>query len=98
MTKLFEHIPKREVYRLGWQDHFKHLAETAKETSWGLTDELRWQLGLCVQLEEALTEIEKIKGALNKMKGLQLENGRLRKKITKLEAEAAQLAEEAKAD
>ncbi len=87
MTRVFDNVPEREVNRGGitvdttWQDTFKHLAERARETTWGLPAWDQSILGLCVMLEESLAREAELSNVQNKLKGLQMENGRLRKQV-----------------
>ena len=87
----FKNIPESEITRRGWREYFANLAARARHTTWGLQDEPRRILGLCVMLDEALEREEKraqfadelaeqLDDAHRKIKGLQLENGRLKKK------------------
>jgi len=92
----FEDIPEKEIIRTEWQEEFRSLGERGRETTWGLKDHDKRVLGLCVMLDESLeresalnkneTFAEDLLHKLqNKLKGLQLENGRLKAKITKMD-------------
>ena len=88
----FEGIPEQEIIRTEWQEEFKALAEHGRETTWGMKDKDKRVLGLCVMLEETLeretrhldssmTQAEIGVEQANKIKGLQLENGRLKARL-----------------
>ena len=87
IERVFDNIPEAELRGInappqadgGWQNYFKHLGENARVTTWGMKESERWILGLLVQLEESLVREEKLTEVFNKNKGLQMENGRLRK-------------------
>ena len=92
MTRKFEGIPEKEIIRTEWQESFRQLGERGRETTWGMKDHDKRILGLCVMLEEALAresstleqqaeQFNDLCGTRNKIKGLQLENGRLKAKL-----------------
>jgi len=96
MTRYFDNIPEKQITRKEWQHPFVRLANSGRTTTWGLKDSDKRLLGLCVMLEETeyqaarASQIESnllanLKAERNKVKGLQLENGRLKSKVKKLD-------------
>lgn len=90
----FKNIPEQEVVCEGWRDHFSKYAAQARATSWGMLENERRILGLCVMLDEALEDLAgledkqaEIEELQRQLKGKQLENGRLKKEIAKLKGE-----------
>lgn len=95
---IFQDLPDGEVITDGWREHYAPIAFAAKQTSWGLQDSERRILGLCQMLENYEQEFcaagddrdtmrERIEELERQIKGKQLENGRLKKRIEKLEAD-----------
>ena len=95
MERVFDNIPEAQVQRKEWQGTYRELADRGRETTWGLREQDKCILGVCVMLEEAEAAyfsegamVNKLAGEVtelrNTIKGLQLEKGRMRKYIESL--------------
>lgn len=62
-TGEFDDIPATQVMREGWRGYFSSLAQQARETQWGLLEPQKRVIGLCVMLDEAEGEIERLRKA-----------------------------------
>jgi predicted nuclease with TOPRIM domain len=98
VTRYFDNIPEEQITREGWQHPFARLANSGRTTTWGLKDSDKRLLGLCVMLEENMATVDEQVEALgrangryheakNKIKGLNLENGRLKAQVKRLKSQ-----------
>lgn len=97
--RIFHDLPEREIDR-DWRSTLGGLAQVARATNWGMIAYERAIIGACVEAEECrehahenIARIEELEAALEscqkQLKAKQLEVGRYKKKIERLEQQIA---------
>lgn len=79
MSGEFDNIPEAEVVTTNWRSTFSHLAQRARETTFGLPDPQRRVLGVAVLLDRAEAELEELRPLKDELAGLKLTLARYKK-------------------
>ncbi|MHC4708260.1 MAG: hypothetical protein ACYS8I_14365, partial [Planctomycetota bacterium] len=80
-----------------WRDEFDSISKRAEETTWGFPRDMQIQMWLIRELEAAELKLEVMQESHNKMRGVRLENGRLKKQLEQLKEKMAKAKEDEEA-